>query len=178
MIGSCETLDDPAKDSATTGTIERKLKVSERSAACMWREIYSPVIWREFKASCRVNCEEHLRADPVKDLSRAFRTTRRTSPKTLIRIRRTEQKFSWVRLDFLRSGESCGNLLLSERVLTYRTRRIAPPMIGEGSGGRWERRMGVVKERLDKSQRKERINRARPLSTYLSAIREHPSLFT
>lgn len=38
-----------------------------------------------------------------------------------------------------------------------------------------ERDAGDVKERADKSRWKERINRARPLSTHLSAIREHPS---
>lgn len=39
-----------------------------------------------------------------------------------------------------------------------------------------QRGEGVVQERADKSRRKERINRARPLSTHLSAIREHPSV--
>lgn len=82
------------------------------------------------------------------------------------KIRTRGQKFrEFSSTSFVR--ESCGNLLLSERVLTYRARRIAPPTIGEGSRRRRkERRMEVVKERADKSQWKERINRARPLSIY------------
>lgn len=174
MIGSaCENFRF-RKDFASSSTIERKLEVSERSA-CMWREIYGPVIWREFKASCWVNCEEHLRPTPVKDLALfGPRDERVNVARNVNKIRTHGQKFcEFSSTSFVR--ESCGNLLLSERVLTYRARRIAPPTIGEG---RKERRTGVVKERADKSRRKERINRARPLSTYLSAIREHPSLPT
>lgn len=101
----------------------------------------------------------------------------RTSSETLIRYTRAEvspglsRSTSFARVAgtyYYRSARthlSCQTYCASDDRRRSRGRRS-----GTRGGGR-----GDVKERVDKSRRKERINRARPLSTHLSAIREPPS---
>lgn len=101
--------------------------------------------------------------------SRAFRCLVRDEESGAARLvnKMRAEEVSRVRIDFLRWKKTSENLLLSDRV-TYRVGRIAPSTMGEETretGGRLQKRMRVVKERADKSRRKERINRARPLST-------------